>query len=111
MIVDTQLAHFDSIALDSGATLGPVQVAFQTYGSLNDSKSNAVLICHAFSGDAHVAGIHAESGKTGWWDNMVGPGKAFDTDQYFVICSNVLGGCAGLPGRHPSTPTRDAPTG
>ena len=111
MIVDTQLAHFDSIALDSGATLGPVQVAYQTYGSLNDSKSNAVLICHAFSGDAHVAGIHAESGKTGWWDNMVGPGKAFDTDQYFVICSNVLGGCAGTTGPASINPETGCPYG
>ena len=65
---------------------------------LNASKSNAILILHAFSGDAHAAGISPESGKPGWWDNMIGPGKAFDTEKYFVICSNVLGGCRGHHG-------------
>jgi homoserine O-acetyltransferase/O-succinyltransferase len=98
MIVETHVVSFDSMALDSGATIAPVEVAYETYGVLNAAKSNAILIEHAFSGDAHAAGISPESGKPGWWDNMVGPGKAFDTEKYFVICSNVLGGCRGTTG-------------
>ena len=98
MIVDPQVAHFDAIPLDSGAALSPVQVAYETYGELNAAKSNAILIMHAFSGDAHAAGVSSEDGKPGWWDNMIGPGKAFDTNLYFVICSNVLGGCRGTTG-------------
>jgi len=98
MIVKTQFAQFDSLPLDCGATLAQVEVAYQTYGQLNAAKSNAILILHALSGDAHVAGISQETGKPGWWDNSVGPGKAFDTDKYFVICSNVLGGCRGTTG-------------
>src|SRR6202011_3701853 len=95
---DTQVARFESIALESGASLGPVEVAYETYGVLNAAKSNAILILHAFSGDAHAAGISEESGKPGWWDNMIGSGKAFDTDKYFVLCSNILGGCRGTTG-------------
>src|SRR5271165_265993 len=98
MIVETQYARFDSISLESGATLTPVEVAFQTYGELDSEQSNAILILHAFTGDAHAAGISPETGKPGWWDNMIGPGKAFDTNKYFVICSNVLGGCRGTTG-------------
>src|SRR5260370_14554643 len=89
-VVEPQVVCFDSISLDSGATLAPVEVAYETYGALNSAKSNAILILHAFSGDAHAAGISHDGGKPGWWDNMIGPGKAFDTDKYFVICSNVL---------------------
>jgi homoserine O-acetyltransferase len=98
MIVDTQVARFASLPLESGATLAPVEVAFETYGVLNAAKSNAILILHAFSGDAHAAGIGRDSGKPGWWDSMIGPGKAFDTEKYFMICSNVLGGCQGATG-------------
>src|SRR5579863_1181962 len=98
MIVEPQCARFDSIALEGGTTLSPVEVAYETYGHLNADRSNAVLIAHAFTGDAHAAGISHETGKPGWWDNMIGPGKAFDTDRYFVICSNVLGGCQGTTG-------------
>src|SRR5579862_5233474 len=98
MIVEAQVARFESISLDGGATLAPVEVAFETYGALNSAKSNAILILHAFSGDAHAAGISAETGKPGWWENMIGPGKAFDTDKYFVLCSNILGGCRGSTG-------------
>ena len=98
MIVEANTVRFDSISLDSGATLAPVEVAYETYGQLNAAKSNAILVLHAFSGDAHAAGISHETGKPGWWDNMIGPGKAFDTDKYFVICSNVLGGCRGTTG-------------
>ena len=94
----TKIAHFDSIALEAGAVLAPVEVAYQTYGKLNAERTNAILICHAFTGDAHAAGISEEDGQPGWWDNMVGPDKAFDTDRYFVICSNVLGGCRGTTG-------------
>lgn len=98
MTVETQSATFESLALDSGATLAPVDVAFETYGQLNERRSNAILVLHAFSGDAHAAGVHAETGQVGWWDNMIGPGKGFDTNKYFVICANVIGGCRGTTG-------------
>ena len=98
MIVQANTVRFDSITLDNGATLAPVEVAYETYGELNAAKSNAILVLHAFSGDAHAAGISPESGKPGWWDNMIGPGKAFDTNRYFAICTNVLGGCRGTTG-------------
>src|SRR6202166_4694680 len=98
MIVELQCARFDSIALEGGATLSPVEIAYETYGHLNSDRSNAILITHAFTGDAHAAGISHETGKPGWWDNMIGPGKAFDTDRYFVICSNAVGGCQGTTG-------------
>src|SRR5207302_6640891 len=109
MIVQANTVRFDSISLDSGATLVPVQVAYETYGVLNGAKSNAILIMHAFSGDAHAAGISPESGKPGWWDNMIGPGKAFDTEKYFVICSNVLGGCRGTTGPSSIDPATGCP--
>src|SRR5229473_414261 len=111
MIVETQSVRFDSISLDNGATLAPVEVAYETYGELNEAKSNAILILHAFSGDAHAAGVSHESGKPGWWDNMIGPGKAFDTDRYFVICSNVLGGCQGTTGPGSINPATGRPYG
>ncbi len=98
MIAECHVASFDSIFLDSGTTLAPVEVAYETYGELNAAKSNGILILHAFSGDAHAAGISHDGGKPGWWDNMIGPGKGFDTNKYFVICSNVLGGCRGTTG-------------
>ncbi len=108
MIVETKCVRFESISLDCGATLNPVDVAYQTYGKLNQEKSNAVLILHAFTGDAHAAGIDHD-GKPGWWDNMIGPGKAFDTDKYFMICSNVLGGCRGTTGPSSINPATGAP--
>ena len=98
MVVEVRKAVFDSLSLDNGAALSPVEVAYETYGRLNDARSNGILVSHAFSGDAHAAGISPETGKPGWWDSMIGPGKAFDTDKYFVICSNVLGGCRGSTG-------------
>src|ERR1051325_7713711 len=98
MIVQVHTIRFDSMSLDSGATLEPVEVAFETYGELNQRKTNAILILHAFSGDAHAAGISPESGNPGWCDNMIGPGKAFDPNLYFLICANVLGGCRGTTG-------------
>src|SRR5580698_10064399 len=109
MIVETQSVRFDSISLDNGATLAPVDVAYESYGELNEAKSNAILVLHAFSGDAHAAGISAETGKPGWWDNTIGPGKAFDTDRYFVICSNVLGGCQGTTGPSSINPQTGCP--
>ncbi len=85
--------------LDSGASLGPITLAYETLGKLNEERSNAVLILHAFSGDSHVAGYLSESDtRPGWWDSMVGPGKAIDTSIYFVICINILGSCAGSTG-------------
>jgi homoserine O-acetyltransferase len=92
----------DELVLKSGVSFGPVTVAYETYGTLNKEKSNAVLIVHAFTGDAHAAFYHEGEAKPGWWDDMIGSGKAFDTDKYFVICSNVLGSCKGTTG--PMTP-------
>lgn len=100
MITEGTSTIFDKLDLDCGITLAPVEVAYETYGALNPERSNAILVLHAFSGDAHAAG------DDGWWSGMIGPGKAFDTDQYFVICSNVLGGCRGTTGpgsRNPET--------
>ncbi len=111
MITETQFVQFDSISLDGGMTLAPVEVAYETYGELNSAKSNAILILHAFSGDAHAAGEDKESGAVGWWDNMIGPGKGFDTDKYFVISSNVLGGCRGTSGPGSINPANGCPFG
>lgn len=101
-IVDTKYFTFahppHELELENGEKLGPITVAYETYGRLNEQRSNAILILHALSGDAHAAGVHAKDKKPGWWDNMIGPGKAFDTDKYFVICSNALGGCSGTTG-------------
>lgn len=89
----------EKMKLESGAFLGPIDVAYETYGELNPDATNAVLICHALTGDSHVAGYYsAEDSKPGWWENMVGPGKGIDTDRYFVICSNILGSCMGTTG-------------
>jgi homoserine O-acetyltransferase len=109
VVVETQAVSFESLALDCGETLAPVEVAFQTYGAPNEDKSNAVLILHAFTGDAHAAGISRKSGKPGWWDSMIGPGKAFDTDKYWIVCSNVLGGCAGTTGPSSTNPETGKP--
>ena len=96
------------LVLESGARLGPITVAYETMGVLNDDKSNVILITHALSGDSHVAGYYsAEDPKPGWWDIMVGPGKGIDTDKYFVICSNVLGGCLGTTGPSSINPATD----
>ncbi len=83
----------------SGQLLGPIRVAYETYGTLNADASNAIFVCHALTGDAHAAGVHSESDrKAGWWDGFIGPGKGLDTNRYFVICANVLGGCQGTTG-------------
>ncbi|MBO9579792.1 MAG: homoserine O-acetyltransferase [Sphingobium sp.] len=86
------------LKLDSGATLTPVDIAYETYGSLNADRSNAILICHALTGDQHVASDHPITGKPGWWTRAVGPGKPIDTDTHFVVCANVLGSCLGSSG-------------
>ena len=97
--------------LESGAVLPKVTIAYETYGRLNKEKSNAILICHALSGDAHIAGFHEGEEKPGWWDAVVGPGKAFDTERYFVICSNVIGGCKGSTGPSSINPDTLKPYG
>ena len=100
------------LSLKCGKTLGPIDVTYETYGQLNEAKDNAVLICHALSGDAHVAGYHREEDKKpGWWDTMIGPGKAIDTNVYFVICSNALGGCRGTTGPSSTNPETGKPYG
>jgi homoserine O-acetyltransferase len=96
------------LALDGGQTLSPYTIAYQTCGRLDPARANAILIFHALSGDAHVAGEH-EDGRVGWWDLMVGPGLAFDTDRYFVICANVLGGCKGSTGPASLNPATGRP--
>ncbi len=96
--VETRYAEFELLPLDSGLTLSPVMLAYETYGTLNEDRSNAILLLHALSGDAHAAGYHQGDRKPGWWDMMVGSGRAFDSDKYFMICSNVIGGCQGSSG-------------
>ncbi|MCF4126433.1 homoserine O-acetyltransferase MetX [Methylobacterium sp. SyP6R] len=86
------------LAMDAGVDLAPWQIAYQTAGTLNEARSNAVLVCHALTGDQHVANTHPVTGKGGWWDRLVGPGKPVDTDRYFVICANVVGSCMGTTG-------------
>ena len=102
----------NELPLDSGARLGPITLAYQTYGTLSPARDNAILIVHALSGDAHVAGYHdPHDRKSGWWDGMVGPGKAFDTDRYFIVCSNVIGGCQGSTGPSSIDPETGRPYG
>ena len=97
--------------LRSGVTLAEVVVAYETYGELSPGKDNAVLVCHALSGDAHAAGFHPGESRPGWWDRMIGPGRAFDTDKYFVISANVLGGCRGSTGPASLDPATGKPYG
>ncbi len=101
----------DPLLMDAGIPVGPLQIAYQTYGTLNAAKTNAVLICHALTGDQHVANEHPVTGKSGWWETMVGPGKPIDTDRYFVICSNVIGGCMGTTGPASINPATGRPYG
>ena len=88
----------EPMTLESGVVLPGIRVAYQTYGTLDSERSNAILVCHALTGDQFVADVHPITGKPGWWTTLVGPGKIIDTDRYFVICSNVLGGCLGTSG-------------
>jgi len=127
-IVETQYFNLpEPLVLESGETLHPVTLAYETYGVLNDKKTNAILIEHALTGDAHAAGYHPSCDdegnlfsttdektpeqKPGWWDDMIGPGKAFDTEKYFVICSNVIGGCKGSTGPSSINPATGRPYG
>ncbi|MGI5939329.1 MAG: homoserine O-acetyltransferase MetX [Thermoleophilia bacterium] len=96
--VELQYADLGSLPLDSGIILEPVTIAYETYGRLNEWRDNAVLVLHALSGDAHAAGYYPGEAKPGWWETMIGPGKGLDTDRYFVISSNVIGGCKGSTG-------------
>lgn len=105
-------AEDEPMRLESGAVLGPVTVAYETYGRLNAERSNAILIVHALSGSAHAAGYHGpDDQKPGWWDECIGPGKAFDTNRFFVICSNVLGSCYGSTGPSSVNPATGRPYG
>jgi homoserine O-acetyltransferase len=108
------VAHFDAGAplhLACQQDLAPFSVAYETYGTLNAAKSNAILICHALTADQYVASRHPITGKPGWWSVMVGPGKPIDTDRFFIICSNVLGGCMGSTGPASINPKTNAPYG
>ena len=113
--VETQYFTFghppNEIILKSGNKLGPITLAYETYGQLNADKSNAILIFHALTGDAHAAGYHQGSKNPGWWDPMIGAGRAFDTDKYFIICANVIGGCKGSTGPSSINPVTGNPYG
>lgn len=97
------------LVLDSGAQLSPITMAYETYGTLNAEATNAVLLCHALTGDHYAANTHPVSGKPGWWDRYIGPGKLIDTDRYCVICPNVLGSCAGTTGPEAINPATGQP--
>ncbi|CAI9413947.1 Homoserine O-acetyltransferase [Pleomorphomonas sp. T1.2MG-36] len=99
------------LTLDAGPAIAPWQIAYQTYGELNADRSNAILICHALTGDQHVASTNPVTGKPGWWTLMVGSGKPIDTDRFFVISSNVLGGCLGTTGPASTNPDTGRPYG
>jgi len=102
----------DPMVLESGRTLGPVDIVYETYGEPDETRSNAILICHALSGDAHAAGYHdVHDKRTGWWDTMIGPGKAFDTRKFWVISSNIIGGCKGSTGPSSINPETGEPFG
>jgi len=113
--VETQYFSFaqapNELVLKSGVKLGPITLAYETYGKLNTDKSNAILIFHALTGDANAAGWHKDAKNPGWWDPMIGPGKAFDTDKYFIICANCIGGCKGSTGPSSINPATGKPFG
>ena len=106
-----ELGRAEPLRLDCGVELGPFTMAYQTYGTLNSERSNAILACHALTGDQYLAGAHPITGKPGWWDMMVGPGKPLDTERYFVICANVPGGCMGSVGPREINPATSEPWG
>jgi homoserine O-acetyltransferase len=112
-VVETTFYTFaepgNELKLESGDNLGPITLAYETYGSLNRDRTNAILVCHALSGDAHAAGVHEGQNNVGWWDDMIGPGRAFDTNRYFIICSNVIGGCKGSTGPSSINPATGRP--
>jgi homoserine O-acetyltransferase len=105
-----QALEFDKpLPLACGRSLAPFTIAYQTYGELNRARSNAILVCHALSGDQFVAGTHPMTGRPGWWETMVGPGKPIDTSRFFVLCTNVLGGCMGSTGPADLNPANGKP--
>lgn len=108
-----QIVSFsEGLMLDCGVLLAPLDIAYRTYGTLNAERNNAILVCHALTGDQYVAEPHPMTGKPAWWGNVVGPGKSIDTDRYFVICTNVLGSCMGSTGpRSPRGPETSEPWG
>jgi homoserine O-acetyltransferase len=112
-IVETKYFTFaeppQEMPLEFGQTLGPITLAYETYGKLNADKNNAILILHALSADAHAAGYHDGDKDPGWWDAMIGPGRAFDTEKHFIICSNVIGGCKGSTGPYSIDPRTGKP--
>jgi homoserine O-acetyltransferase len=111
---DSLIASFGPetpLKLDAGVALSPFQIAYKTYGTLDAQRSNAVLVCHALTGDQHVASVHPMTGKPGWWETMVGPGKPVDTERYFVICANVVGSCMGSTGPSSINPATGKPWG
>jgi homoserine O-acetyltransferase/O-succinyltransferase len=111
---ESLIAHFGAgspLKLDAGVELAPFQIAYKTYGTLNTARSNAVLICHALTGDQHVASLHPVTKKPGWWETMIGPGKPIDTERYFVICPNVVGACMGTTGPSSTDPRTGKPWG
>jgi homoserine O-acetyltransferase len=114
-VVETKYYTFveppNELPLESGETLGPITLAYEAYGALNSQRSNAVLVLHALSGDSHAAGYHEGDRHPGWWDAMIGPGKALDTEKYYVICSNVIGGCKGSTGPSSVNPKTMRPYG
>jgi homoserine O-acetyltransferase len=130
-VVETKFCDLAApLALDCGSTLAPVRIAYETYGRLSAERDNVILVCHALSGDAHAAGIAAnetagatrdgfraderdasDARKLGWWDGMIGPGKAFDTEQFFVVSTNLIGGCGGSTGPSSENPATGRPYG
>ena len=100
-----------ALLTDGGGRIAPLTLAYETYGELNNARSNAILLCHALTGDQYAAGVHPVTGKPGWWESMVGPGKPFDTDRYFLICSNVVGGCMGSTGPASANAATNKPYG
>lgn len=101
----------DPLVLVGGAVLPRLEVAYETYGALNEARDNAVMVCHALTGDAHAAGLHLGAKRRGWWDNLIGPGKAVDTDRFFVVSANLLGGCSGTTGPQSIDPATGRPYG
>src|SRR5215218_6439419 len=100
----------ESFVFESGQSLPGFTLRYETYGHLNTARDNAILICHALSGDHHCAGLHTpEDRKPGWWNNLIGPGKAVDTNRFFVVCANVLGGCQGSTGPSSTNPATERP--
>ena len=112
-LVETKFFTIDEkIKFESGVEFGPITVAYETYGKLNEDGTNVILVIHALTGDAHAAGYHNENDKKpGWWDSMIGPDKAFDTNKYFVVCTNILGGCSGTTGPSSINPETGKPYG